>query len=422
MKKILLFADVGGHDKKKFYHVGDEAMFYVTYRWYKNEHPKTELTLFSWHKTHKKLDITEELHLNWSKKTYIYFPLLLAKVFIYRFLKLSFFTDNEFHFVNIIKKQDRIHFCGGGNLSSKFRSWLYYSFIVIAIAKLYKKQIILTSQTIGPIHKIDWLCSFIFLNAPQFIAIRAKTNKLTDFANTGIFRKKIIHMIDSAYTLPYKKNLMIKHKKTISIGLSLHSWKGHEEMCQELIEKTLLTVSKKYKISITLIPHHLMSGGEGPDIEFMKSIVRMLPSSVKVIIPDYSQALSNYICPASYIKTLTSQTDLVLASRYHGLVFALSSNVPAISINYDRYYVLKNNGFLQFYWDKNSYRYQIDVAHKDAEKILWKRFSSILDDPLYYVRNLKKINATIGKKDTLCSVMKDFETNFIYDFSCNSRL
>ena len=48
--------------------------------------------------------------------------------------------------------------------------------------------------------------------------------------------------------------------------------------------------------------------------------------------------------PAEVVKLATANMNVVISSRYHGLVFALSSNVPALAINYDKYYSVKNNG------------------------------------------------------------------------------
>lgn len=43
------------------------------------------------------------------------------------------------------------------------------------------------------------------------------------------------------------------------------------------------------------------------------------------------------------VSTFNSEMDIVFSTRYHGLVFALISDVPAIAINYDLYYRTKND-------------------------------------------------------------------------------
>lgn len=163
MKKVILFADVGGHEDQQYYHVGDEAMLYESYRWYRDKHPAYALTVFSWFPTHSDMECTEAAHLRWpTGKGFSYFPLLMAKALILKLLGKSYFSKDELAVVATIQHHDRLHFTGGGNLSSQFRPWLYYCFFVLFVAKLFHKEIILTSQTIGPLTGIDRLSAVFF--------------------------------------------------------------------------------------------------------------------------------------------------------------------------------------------------------------------------------------------------------------------
>lgn len=163
MKKIILFADVGGHEDQQYYHVGDEAMLYETHRWYRKYHPAYTLTVFSWFPTHSDMRCTEVPHLRWPKgRGSTYFLLLITKTLLWRLLDKSYFSKTELAVVTTIQQHDRIHFTGGGNLSSQFRPWLYYCFFVLFVAKLLRKEIIVTSQTIGPLTGIDRLSAVFF--------------------------------------------------------------------------------------------------------------------------------------------------------------------------------------------------------------------------------------------------------------------
>lgn len=163
MKKIILFADVGGHEDQQYYHVGDEAMLYECYRWYRKNHPSYGLTVLSWFPTHSDLQCVEEPHLHWPKgRGFFYFWSLMIKAIIWKIIGKSYFSKEELSLVTTIKQYDRLHFTGGGNLSSKFRPWLYYCFFVLFVAKLLHKEIIVTSQTIGPLTGVDRFSSVFF--------------------------------------------------------------------------------------------------------------------------------------------------------------------------------------------------------------------------------------------------------------------
>ncbi len=83
----------------------------------------------------------------------------------------------------------------------------------------------------------------------------------------------------------------------------------------------------------------------GLDTKFMSDITRDIPkdkihqisSSVFLMETDKTKI-------PGIVKGITSKMDILLSTRYHGLVFALSSGVPVIAINYDQYYRTKNNG------------------------------------------------------------------------------
>lgn len=408
MKKILLFADIGGHEYQKYYHVGDEAMFYETYRWYKSNHPTYKLTALSWFTTHQNLDLIEKPHLHWSTYSYTYFPLLLITFIVFKITSISFFSSEEMALVKTIQQQDRIHFCGGGNLSSTFRQWLYYCFFVIIVAKFSRTEIILTSQTIGPITGIDRLFSLFILNLPKVIAIRANTNTWQEFKRYGAFLPNIKSMLDAAYSLPLSK-IGIKNLKrdNIIVGLSIHKWKDSEKETLSLIKKVLQTISKKYHISIVLIPHHINESEEGTDIQYMKEVVNTLPEDIIVYMPE-SSTKNNL---AEYIKKITSQTDILLTSRYHGLIFGLSANIPTIALNFDEYYQMKNEGALELFFKDKTVDYQINLNNQNAGIDLHKKMTYVLDNLSKEKRMLQSINKTLSKTNlTLHSVLHNLES------------
>lgn len=412
MKKVLLFADIGGHEYEKYYHAGDEAMLYETSRWYKKNHPNWELTLLSWFPIHSKLAIPEKPHLHWSKKrSYLYFPLLCAKLFCWKIAKISFFSSSESSLIETLQHHDRIHFTGGGNLSTQFRQWMYYSFFVILTAKLLKKEILLTSQTLGPITGIDKIFAFFILNLPNLVAIRESTNRIKEFLKNGIFLPKVEGMLDAAYTLPISKSqLSILRKKNLTIGLSLHAWEGWEKAVTLLVQKLLSSLSKKYSLTVVLIPHHLVFKSAGTDLEYMRKIAASLPKKVTVVTPSLQTILKRETLPATYIKKLTSKVDFLLSTRYHGLIFALSENIPTIALQLDGYYQMKNKGALKMFYKGNASRYQVTIQDTKAFDQLLQKTTHIIENLREEKSLLQKINDKIATQEkTLNSVMIDFE-------------
>lgn len=411
MKNVLLFADIGGHEHELYYHVGDEAMFYETYRWYKKNDFNWKTSAFTWFEQ-SKISAAFYRHLTWNKKpSWLYFLILTAKLFLYRITKISFFTKDEFSFIKTIEECNRIHFTGGGNLSSNFKRWLYYCFFVLLTARVFSKEIILTSQTIGPFTGIDKLFVPIFLNFPKLIGIRAQINKKDLFVNFKIFYPKVFSMLDAAYTQVKNTNFK-SDKKNFIIGLSLHEWQGFTEETSELVTKIIENINSQYKIQIILIPHHLVPNHKGSDIIYMEKILQHVPIKIKTSWIKYTQKIFNHLMPANTIRTLTSRVDLLITTRYHGLVFSLSQNVPALALQFDSYYQNKNLGILEMIYGDSFDKYYVDVKKKNAANDAIQKLKNLIENNDVEKIKLKKINKLIHKKNNLNTIMN--QLNKVY--------
>lgn len=412
MKKILLFADVGGHEYEEYYHVGDEAMLYETYSWYKKQHPDWQLSVVSWFKTHHAFDAVEIPHLHWRQKgSALYFPQLVFKLFCWKVLRTSLFNQTELTLVKHIAEQDRIHFTGGGNLSSQFRPWLYYCFFVILVARLNGVHVVLTSQTIGPIAGVDYIFSFFILNLCHLIAVRSRLTKMQLFKQCGVLLPKLQNMLDAAYTLPPQRLLIKTKSKKLYIGLSIHAWKDWENQTAQLIRKLVRAVGRKYAISLVLIPHHITLRAVDPDTAYMQRNLAALPNNTVRKMP--AMKIANKTLLASQIKKRTAEVDLLITTRYHGIVFGLSAGVPTIALHLDEYYRSKNAGALEMFFGKAAASYQVGIKDINSFEQLLNKTTSILENLIEERALVKKVQKQIVKTHkTLDSVMAELDAAF----------
>lgn len=416
MNHTLLFADIGGHEHDQYYHVGDEAMWYETYRWYRENKPDWKLTTCSWFAIHQSLDVHEVPHLHWpSLQSSLYFPKLLLKLAAWRLLGWELFSKRELEFVQTVIRHQRIHFTGGGNLSSQFRHWLYYCFFVIILARTYGLKVILTSQTIGPFRGVDRVFAFFILNLSDVITIRARTTTKNEFFKTGVFLPHLDWMVDAAYSLPVGGKVKSQKKSSeLVLGLSLHCWEDFEDTVVSLIQEHLTALAKNHKLTLVLIPHHLTESNIGTDLLYMNRIVSGLPGSVRVVTPTSLELLCSDI-PAQKIKELSSQVDLLLTTRYHGIIFALSQNVPVVALQLDKYYELKNRGALDIIYRNGVDKYQVSVNDTDVAEQLYNKTLRIiknLDQEKKYLLNRNQ--QLLRSRHNLNTVMNQLEKTHRY--------
>ncbi len=397
--KVLLIADIG-RTNDGFYHVGDEAMFYETAMWYKKNRPHYEMGALSRSISHKDLGISEYLHLpfpvnGWHARVYL--AKLIVKSLFWKLLRVGL-NNEQLQFINTITRFDTIHFSGGGNFYSICVSWLYYAFYIIFLGKLLNKKIILTSQTIGPFWGIDKLIAPIFLNLPNLIAVREPLKNNT-LKNMGVYIPKSVSMIDAAYTLPSTPVYKLSHVKRLRIGLSLHWWKGVDHKIQDIVSNSLNKLSESHKLEVILIPHIIQTDDKGWDVLYMENLLPKLNKSIHVISTKHKDLSKKGHEPASVVKYLTSCVDLLITSRYHELIFALSQNVPCIAFTMGEYYKSKNQKAMMFWYKNNYSKYLVDLDHEEIYISLYTKAKTILNKKSAENRILIRANRNLFKRN-----------------------
>lgn len=370
--KILLVADVGGHPKgypnlkfrKDYYHVGDEAMLEITRDWYQNN-PENKVTILSWKRKYKYSKT--EPHFVWPTKRLVsrlYLPWYLLKVLSWRVLKVNFLSPTELRFIKLINSQDRIHFAGGGNITSLFPAWLSYCLFVVITGRFLGKKIIFTSQTIGPFKLVDKIIIGLVLNLADFIGLRQDLHFHNPLKESLIFLPKSVGMLDTAYQIKPKVN---KPNQVKRIGISIH-----EERAQ-LILKIKKTLQINNRVTFVEIPHIVSSRGK----------------------------------TWKDIRAKTGKVDLLITSRYHGAVFALSQNIPCIALIPDEYYQIKMIGLLQMiYGSKNILDYCVDLRDSLTFDQSVGKILNLLKNLKYERRLLKNLNNKFADESRLYSFEK----------------
>lgn len=399
---VFLIGDIGSGSSESF-HIGDEAMHYHNTVLYKKLFSATIYASSRNSKTdNPNIDkILPDVHI----KDLLHFVKLFLYILIFRYLRISLFNKEFKKTIASIIKSDLLHISGGGNINSIWPGHIYYRVYMIFVAKIYGIPIILTSQTIGPITKFTH--RFLlknFLNMVKYIGIRDNDFSRSCLDSLGIKKPIIRFSLDDAFDLSLLESLKLKRmikafssQKYIRVGISLHEWNNGKINHKWLI-KNFLELHKKYSnIRFYIIPH-VFDKLDGNDIAFMKNILSEIGSKFYYVFSfrKLMRLTSNktYLLP-SVIKTITSEMDVIISTRYHGLVFATSLHKKAIAINYDEYYSAKNKGILKLFSDNSS------TINDSREKLLTKLETAMKNDNV-----INKNNFIFEKKEELKIISK----------------
>lgn len=240
--------------------------------------------------------------------------------------------------IKTIKNSD-ILISGGGTLLQDITKVIsiWYYLIIILIGLIYKKQVYILFQGIGPINnKFNiWLTKKI-LKKVNYIILRDQ-KAFDEMKRLGFDTTKTIVATDVVFAMqmPTVENNIKLIQKYIQdynqeykyIGVSLRPWKEYSDI--EKFAKLLDEVSKKYNAKIVFFPFH-------------KSQDYDLSVKVKEKMKEKSHIIFDDLLP-SELAGMMSLMYLNIGVRLHSLVFSVIGKVPVAGISYDP----KVDGFLK---------------------------------------------------------------------------
>lgn len=235
---------------------------------------------------------------------------------------------------------------GGGNLNSLIPQELYKKCTTYLAARILKKPIIVSGQTIGPFtRRVDALYARFCLNRIHMITFRDKDTSLKRLRAIGVTRPIMADAADDAMTLP-----SISQKEALDLLRSLTSPSWWTLKASLIVAMNLKGSLKRYK-------GEGRSSGLIREIDLMAKLadglVQVYGAKIFFLPTDYCQGVddreghrdivscmkfaSNATCVEkecddTTLKGIIALADIAIGARYHFAVFAASSFVPFLGI------------------------------------------------------------------------------------------
>lgn len=226
---------------------------------------------------------------------------------------------------------------GGGYIRS--RPGLMHRFNVplllhpLLFGYLLGKPTVLYAQSVGPFqNKFEQALVAFVLKRMTLIMLREDTS-LALLASLGVTHN-VIRAIDSGFLLNSQQKIDIRKKYHIAannllVGVTVRAWlAGEAQTRYELaVAKALDDLVDTYNVWVIFIPQ--VTAGKGDDDRVVSRRVRdfMQHTNATTLIndaPDHHQ-----------IKALYDNLDLLLGTRFHSVIFSLTSLVPVLAIEYE---------------------------------------------------------------------------------------
>jgi polysaccharide pyruvyl transferase WcaK-like protein len=244
--------------------------------------------------------------------------------------------DPSLAVANAIRAADLLVIAGGGNMTSIWPSHIFERATLVALAAAAGVPVAVSGQTLGPdLTAQDAALLSGLLDSAALVSVREADSR----ARAHVLGTTARHGADDASFLAELRasTTDLPSSPFCLVTLSSHTGDTDRAALTAAVATMLDTVAATTGLDIVFSGHFAPLDGDARGDEVMHELVRerMTAPSSRVRVADAAASAS-----------LARAAELVITSRYHPAVFAVSGGVPTIGIPVDAYTTIKLRGAL----------------------------------------------------------------------------
>lgn len=316
---------------------------------------------------------------------------------LYRFLNIDINLNKTIHDKLVIfKNTDFVITVGGGyirgNKGINGSMVLFFILHSIFISIILKKTTIGYPQSIGPFAD-KFQKSMANLVIKRMSAVIARETISYEYLRK-IGLKNAYLVPDSGFLLNYGSEVIKPENSPKIVGITVRKWLTENE--QNIYEKNIALlcdyIIEKYGFKIMFIPQVTVENHNDDDRLCSNDVYEKMKNKNGV-------SVSNTDYDYQEIKKVYSSLDFLIGTRFHSVIFALTSLVPSIAIQYEH----KTIGIMT---DLGLEKWVIDIDKTEIEK-LKKMFDDLVFEHDEYVNELKtKLPSYVDKAKEAINIVK----------------
>lgn len=266
------------------------------------------------------------------------------------------------------------------------------------------KPTILYSQSIGPFRtRFEEKLAAVTLRRMALIMLREDTS-LALLDRLGV-RNNTVRAIDSGFlhATKHKINLRRRYgiaKNKLIVGVTVRAWldKSGQAAYETAVAKTLDTIVSSTPAHIVFIPQVTANKGDDDRTVSRRVFQLMTRQSNATIIenePDHHE-----------IKALYNDLDLLIGTRFHSVIFSLTSYVPVVAIEYEH----KTSGIMR---DLGLQAWVIQIEDITAQQLTAKVNQLLAERSPYKAYLRKRLPTYIQQaRQTITMLGRAYEAEF----------
>ncbi len=219
-------------------------------------------------------------------------------------------------------------------------SMMFFRTVDVMVARSFHKPVVMFPNSVGPFKTlIGRFLAKLSLNSCDYLLIRDPISydivHRLGVRSTKVLTYDTALLFDNADMFAHRLNVSSVPTVGVAAGVYSNSMSRHdvENYIQAHAQALDITI-EKHGVKVAFIPHYI-SGFSGDDIDISKRILEKMKNqqSAQLIITEN----------VGEFKTLLSEMSIVISSKMHPAILAVTSFVPVLSIVYDH----KQSGFFQ---------------------------------------------------------------------------
>ncbi len=254
----------------------------------------------------------------------------------------------------------------------------------IWLARILGKPVYLYAQSFGPFPtSLQARIGKSGIKSASLVLVR-EAKSYRQLLKMGIPESRVIKVPDSAFLFDAKKNKTVARvvrpegSKDTVVGITVRSWldKKKQSAYESAIAELIRHIAAKPGYRVVVIPQVTSTEQNDDDRVTGSRIAKLLPEQKNVNF--LNERFSH-----SDILSVYGSLDLLVGTRFHSVIFALLSGVPALAIEYEH----KTSGIMQ---DLGLSEWVLPIEEVSAKRII-PMFDDLVEKRESYEAKLDKV-------------------------------
>lgn len=232
--------------------------------------------------------------------------------------------------------------CGGGYLTDNYTLQVPFTYLGLRLAQRLQKPTVLFSQSFGPLWKRRTRWMVRRLVRGSVVAAARDTESLVELGRAGISPSEVLLAADVAHLLPLTTGDSVSDRsdgpQRLHVGISVRHW--NFPGCIDAQDRYRAYVGAVAALADMLIDRY------GARVTFLSTKTGGIDGrdddrAVASEVTDRMNNVDHWVVVdedsprPSIVKARLSQLDLLVATRMHACILAMTSGVPTVNISYE---------------------------------------------------------------------------------------